>query len=187
MAKGKKYRAALASYDRQQRYPVSEAINIVREFKTANYDQTVEVAVNLGVNPKYADQALRGAVVLPNGTGKTIRVAVKVTEWLDAERVAFTLDGIDQEVRARGCLELTEERPELPPRTWWQRLIDFLLRREVALPSSGASHVVFTFAIDAGGPMAPMINAMLGPYADAVAYELLEKVAGHLEGDVAAA
>ena len=76
MAKGKKYRAALASYDRQQRYPVSEAINIVREFKTANYDQTVEVAVNLGVNPKYADQALRGAVVLPNGTGKTIRVAV---------------------------------------------------------------------------------------------------------------
>ncbi|HAN30716.1 MAG TPA: 50S ribosomal protein L1 [Myxococcales bacterium] len=76
MAKGKKYRAALASFDRENRYPVSEAVNIVREFNTAKYDQTIEVAVNLGVNPKHADQMLRGAVVLPNGTGKTIRVIV---------------------------------------------------------------------------------------------------------------
>ena len=74
--KGKKYQAAISSFDRNKKYNLSEAVNIVREFKTASYDQTIEVAINLGVNPKHADQMIRGAVVLPNGTGKTVRVVV---------------------------------------------------------------------------------------------------------------
>ena len=113
---------------------------------------------------------------------KTIHVDVTVTEWVEAKRVSFSLVGLDENVQATGTLELTEEQPVIPPRTWWQRLLDFLLRRPVRLPEPTASHVVFTFSIEAGGPMGPMINAMLGPYADAVATELLEKVAGRLEG-----
>ena len=113
---------------------------------------------------------------------KTIHVDVTVTEWVDAERVAFSLKGVEQDVSATGCLELSEEMPEMPPRTWWQRLLDVLFRRTPALPKPSASHVIFTFDINAGGPMGPMINAMLGPYADAVASELMEKISAHLEG-----
>ncbi len=76
MGKGKKYNAALQKYDRQKRYSVQEAVGILSEIETATYDETVEVAVTLGVNPKHADQMVRGAVVLPHGTGKVVRVAV---------------------------------------------------------------------------------------------------------------
>ncbi len=74
--RGKKYSAALEKLDRQKRYPVSEAFSLVRELGSARYDETVEVAINLGVNPKHADQMVRGACVLPHGTGKTVRVLV---------------------------------------------------------------------------------------------------------------
>jgi large subunit ribosomal protein L1 len=89
MGKGKKYNAALQKYDRQKRYSVQEAVGILSEIETATYDETVEVAVSLGVNPKHADQMVRGAVVLPHGTGKVVRVAVfakgdKEKEALDA-------------------------------------------------------------------------------------------------------
>ncbi|NEU32451.1 50S ribosomal protein L1 [bacterium LRH843] len=77
MAKvGKKYQDALKLVDRQAVYPVEEAIELVKKTATAKFDETVEVAVRLGVDPKKADQQIRGAVVLPNGTGKTQRVLV---------------------------------------------------------------------------------------------------------------
>ncbi len=76
MARGKKYTAALQKFERAKRYPVNDAVEIVRDFETASYDETVELAVSLGVNPKHADQMVRGAVVLPNGTGKKVRVVV---------------------------------------------------------------------------------------------------------------
>lgn len=76
MARGKRYLAALEKFDRQKKYSVDEAVAIVKEFQTAKYDETVEVAFNLGVDPKHADQIVRGAVVLPHGTGKKIRVCV---------------------------------------------------------------------------------------------------------------
>ncbi len=77
MAKrGKKYNAALQKFDRQHHYSVAEAVAIIADIETAGYDETVELAVNLGVNPKHADQMVRGAVVLPHGTGKKVRVAV---------------------------------------------------------------------------------------------------------------
>ncbi len=74
--RGKRYQAALDSFDRQKRYPVNEAVSIVKQFEGAKCDETVEVAVSLGVDPKHADQMVRGAVVLPHGTGKTVRVVV---------------------------------------------------------------------------------------------------------------
>jgi len=76
---GKKFRAAAELVDRNKRYSVTEAFKLVKasaEKRATKYDQSVDVAVNLGVDPKHADQMVRGAVVLPNGIGKTVRVAV---------------------------------------------------------------------------------------------------------------
>lgn len=72
----KKYRAALATFDRQRRYALLEALQIVKNTPAGKSDETVEVSINLGINPKHADQMVRGAVVLPNGTGKVNRVLV---------------------------------------------------------------------------------------------------------------
>ncbi len=77
MAKrGKKYREALTKIERSRRYSVEEACNLIPQTRVAKFDESVDVAVRLGVNPKYADQMVRGAVVMPHGTGKTVRVAV---------------------------------------------------------------------------------------------------------------
>ena len=62
--------------DRNKLYPVAEAIKLVKERATAKFDETIEIAFNLGVDPRHADQMVRGVVNLPNGTGKTVRVAV---------------------------------------------------------------------------------------------------------------
>ncbi|HBZ11280.1 MAG TPA: 50S ribosomal protein L1 [Bacillus bacterium] len=74
--KGKKYLEALKLVDRSKAYAIDEAIELVKKTDFAKFDATVEVAFRLGVDPKKADQQIRGAVVLPNGTGKTQRVLV---------------------------------------------------------------------------------------------------------------
>lgn len=77
MAKrGKKYQEAVKLIDREQLYAAEEALELVKKTATAKFDETVEVAFRLGVDPKKADQQIRGAVVLPNGTGKVQRVLV---------------------------------------------------------------------------------------------------------------
>jgi large subunit ribosomal protein L1 len=73
---GKKYRAALAQVDREALYSVSEAVDIVKRLSSASFDETVELAVRLGVDPRKADQIVRGTLSLPSGTGRTERVAV---------------------------------------------------------------------------------------------------------------
>ena len=73
---GKKYKASREKVDRLKRYPVDEGLGLVKEMASAKFDETVDMAINLGVNPKYSDQMVRGAVVLPHGTGKSLRVAV---------------------------------------------------------------------------------------------------------------
>jgi large subunit ribosomal protein L1 len=72
----KKQKAQAGSVDRERFYGVDEAIGIVKANATAKFDETVEVALNLGVDPRHADQMVRGVVNLPKGTGKTVRVAV---------------------------------------------------------------------------------------------------------------
>ncbi|HHY31621.1 MAG TPA: 50S ribosomal protein L1 [Firmicutes bacterium] len=77
MAKrGKRYEEALKQYDKQGLYSPSEAVELVKKTATAKFDETVEAAVRLGIDPKRSDQQVRGAVVLPHGTGKAVRVAV---------------------------------------------------------------------------------------------------------------
>ncbi|WP_396388721.1 50S ribosomal protein L1 [Cytobacillus firmus] len=74
--KGKKYAEAVKLVDSSKAYPIAEAIELAKKTNFAKFDATVEVAFRLGVDPKKADQQIRGAVVLPNGTGKTQRVLV---------------------------------------------------------------------------------------------------------------
>jgi large subunit ribosomal protein L1 len=73
---GKRIVAAKQGIDRKKLYALNEAVKLVRERAKAKFDETVEVAFNLGVDPRHADQMVRGVVNLPNGTGKTVRVAV---------------------------------------------------------------------------------------------------------------
>jgi large subunit ribosomal protein L1 len=73
---GKKYDAVAKLVDREKRYTVAEACELLPSLKMAKFDETVEVAARLGVNPKHADQMIRSSCALPNGTGKTLRVVV---------------------------------------------------------------------------------------------------------------
>jgi large subunit ribosomal protein L1 len=72
----KKHKEARAKVDRTRNYQLKEAVEIIKEASYAKFDETVDVAVRLGVDPRHADQMVRGAVVLPNGLGKTVRVLV---------------------------------------------------------------------------------------------------------------
>jgi large subunit ribosomal protein L1 len=73
---GKKYVDATRRFDRQRLYPPAEAMDLVKSLSKRNFDETVEAAFRLGVDPRKADQMIRGTVSLPNGTGKSVRVAV---------------------------------------------------------------------------------------------------------------
>ena len=74
--RGKKYQDSVKLIDKSNLYDVNEALDLVIKTAKANFDETVELAVRLGVDPRHADQQVRGTVVLPNGTGKQIRVLV---------------------------------------------------------------------------------------------------------------
>jgi len=73
---GKKYLEARKKVNREAKYSLEEALDLLKETAQAKFDETVEVALRLGVDPKYPDQQVRGSVVLPHGTGKTVRVLV---------------------------------------------------------------------------------------------------------------
>jgi large subunit ribosomal protein L1 len=89
MKRGKNYLEKVKKVDKTKLYDLNEAIALVKENATAKFDETIEMHLKLGVDSRHADQQVRGAVVLPNGTGKTVRVLVfakgdKVKEALDA-------------------------------------------------------------------------------------------------------
>jgi large subunit ribosomal protein L1 len=90
---GKKFKAAAAKVDRNKRYLVADAFKLLKEATVATkFDQTIDVAINLGIDPKHADQMVRGAIVLPHGTGKTSRVAVFAKGEKQAEATAAGAD-----------------------------------------------------------------------------------------------
>ncbi|MEY2767341.1 MAG: 50S ribosomal protein L1 [Actinobacteria bacterium] len=76
MPEAKKYKAAVALFDRDEQYTPTEAVSIVKKTATKKFDESVDVAVRLGVDPRKADQTVRGTVALPAGSGKTLRIAV---------------------------------------------------------------------------------------------------------------
>lgn len=75
-AKGKRLKSAYESFDKLAEHAVDEAVKLVLDNKKTKFDETIEIAMNLGVDPRHADQMVRGVVSLPNGTGKAVRVAV---------------------------------------------------------------------------------------------------------------
>src|SRR5918911_5442702 len=76
MAIGKRLNKAREGIDREKLYPLADAIKLVKERAKAKFDETIEISMNLGVDPRHADQMVRGVVNLPNGTGRTLRVGV---------------------------------------------------------------------------------------------------------------
>ena len=97
MATGKQFKASKEKVDRTKLYPVDEALALVKEMAYAKFDESVDVSVKLGVDPRKADQMVRGAVVLPNGLGKTIRVLVfaKGEKVLEAQEAGADYVGGD--------------------------------------------------------------------------------------------
>ncbi|MFH5811755.1 50S ribosomal protein L1 [Companilactobacillus sp. FL22-1] len=98
MAKhGKKYTEALKQVDKNKNYTAEEAVELLKKVDFAKFDATVEVAINLSVDPKQADQQIRGAIVLPNGTGKTQKVIVfaEGQQAKDAEAAGADVVGSD--------------------------------------------------------------------------------------------
>jgi large subunit ribosomal protein L1 len=89
---GKRYNAASETIDRNAQYGVVDAVKLVKNNAKAKFDETIEVSMNLGVDPRHADQMVRGVVQLPNGTGKTVRVVVFAK---DAKAEEATAAGAD--------------------------------------------------------------------------------------------
>ncbi len=96
-AAGKKYRAALAKVEQARMYSVEQAVSLVKETAYTKFDGTVDVAVRLGVDPRHADQVVRGTVVLPHGTGKSVKVLViaQGDRAKDAEAAGADFVGIE--------------------------------------------------------------------------------------------
>lgn len=91
MAAGKRLKSGYDLIDRNKAYSVNEASKIIKEAANAKFDETIEISVSLGVDPRHADQMVRGSVAMPNGTGKTMRVAV------------FARDAKAEEAKAAGA------------------------------------------------------------------------------------
>ncbi|MEL7273911.1 MAG: 50S ribosomal protein L1 [Pseudomonadota bacterium] len=98
MAKvGKRLAAAREGIDRKALYSISDAVKMVKEKASAKFDETVEVAINLGVDPRHADQMVRGVITMPNGTGKDMRVAVFARDAKAEEATAAGADVVGAE------------------------------------------------------------------------------------------
>ena len=95
---GKKYKNAVEAYDPAKAYPINEAAEILKKAAYAKFNETVDLDLRLGVDPRHADQQVRGTVSLPHGTGKTVRVAVfaKGEKATEAERAGAELVGAEE-------------------------------------------------------------------------------------------
>ena len=98
MSRGKKYKASVAEIDRQHLYTPVEAVDLVKQSAKASFDETVELAIRLGVDPRKADQIVRGTLSLPAGTGRTARVAVVAAGEKAAEARAAGADEVSAAV-----------------------------------------------------------------------------------------
>lgn len=96
--RGKKYLEKLKIYDKDKRYPLDEAVPLVKQLGFAGFDESVDIAVRLGVDPKHADQMVRGAVVLPHGIGKSVKVLAltKGEKEKEAEEAGADFVGLDE-------------------------------------------------------------------------------------------
>jgi large subunit ribosomal protein L1 len=103
--KSKRYRKMLDSFNVDSLYPLDKAVETLKKFATTKFDQTVEVAIRLGIDPRQADQLVRGSIVLPHGIGKTQRVVVFAKGDLVAAAQAAGADEVGQEDLAKRIRE----------------------------------------------------------------------------------
>ena len=101
MASGKKYRAAAEKVDRDRAYSLREGLTLLLETKHTRFDETADVSMNLGVDPRHADQNVRGAVALPHGTGKDVRIVVFAKGDKEREAREAGADEVGQEELAK--------------------------------------------------------------------------------------
>ena len=101
---GKGYQSALAKVDRNQRYPLEESLRLAKETARAKFDETVEISIRLGVDPRQADQNIRGTVSLPHGMGKTVRVLAfaKGDKEKEAQEAGADFVGADDLIKKIG-------------------------------------------------------------------------------------
>jgi large subunit ribosomal protein L1 len=97
MATGKRLKSAYDAIDRETFYPLTDAVKLIKDRAKAKFDETIEIAMNLGIDPRHADQNVRGVVQLPNGTGKTMKVAVfaRGEKAKEAERAGADIVGAE--------------------------------------------------------------------------------------------
>ena len=105
MAHDKRLKAAYASFDKHKALPLAEAVALVKRNARAKFDETVEMSMNLGIDPRHADQMVRGLISLPNGTGKTLRIGVfargaKAEEALAAGADVVGAEDLSEKVQA---------------------------------------------------------------------------------------
>jgi large subunit ribosomal protein L1 len=148
--RSKRYREVLAKVDRTKRYTFEEAVRLALETATAKFDETVEVAVNLGVDPRHADQMVRGSVVLPHGTGKPVRVLVfakgeKAKEALEAGADYVGDEDLIKKVQEEGWLEFDKviATPDMMPQV---SKIGKILGPRGLMPSAKTGTVTFDVA-----------------------------------------
>src|SRR3982750_1359827 len=159
---GKKFTAAAAKVDRNRRYALEEACKLVPDTKVAKFDESVDIAVRLGVDPKHADQMVRGAVVLPHGTGKSVRIAVIAKGDKAAEARAAGADFV-------GAEDLVEK---IQKESWTD--FDTMVATPDMMGLVGRLGRVL-------GPKGLMPNPKVGPVTNDVAKAVRELKAGRVE------
>ena len=162
MSRGKKYKASVAEIDRQHLYTPVEAVDLVKQSAKASFDETVELAIRLGVDPRKADQIVRGTLSLPAGTGRTARVAV----FAAGEKAA--------EARAAGADEVGAD--DLVARVANDGFLDF----DVAIATPDLMGQVGTLG-RVLGPRGLMPNPKTGTVTDDVERAVLEFKGGRVE------
>ena len=121
MSKGKRIKAAKEKVCRTKTYGLLDAVKLLKEHSKVNFDETVEISMNLGIDPRHADQNVRGVISLPNGTGKAVRVAVfaKGDKAEEAKKAGADVVGADDLAQKINKGEIEFERciatPDMMP------------------------------------------------------------------------
>src|ERR1700748_3105360 len=112
MTFSKRFKKVVEGVDAEKAYSVDEAVKLIKSRATAKFDETIEVAINLGVDPRHADQMVRGVVALPNGTGRSLRVAVfaKGAKAEEAKKAGADIVGAEDLAETVGKGEVNFDR-----------------------------------------------------------------------------